>query len=98
MLRAAAIAYGILHILVGIVLLVKVHVAVDIVGYLILSGLIITGALLYENGRYRPKLLSSFGRWQVTDERFIDPATGKHMRVRYNPDTGEQDYEESGGE
>jgi len=29
---------------------------------------------------------------QKTDEVFIDPATGKSMRVWFNPETGEREY------
>jgi len=29
---------------------------------------------------------------QPTDEAFIDPETGKRMRVWYNPTTGQREY------
>jgi hypothetical protein len=30
--------------------------------------------------------------WEPTDERFVDPTTGRHMRVWLNPADGERRY------
>lgn len=32
------------------------------------------------------------GNWRPTDERFVDPETGKLVTVWYNPDNGERRY------
>lgn len=34
------------------------------------------------------------GRWQTTDERFVDPETGKLVTVWYDPESGERRYVE----
>ena len=34
------------------------------------------------------------GGWQPTSERFIDPATGKHVEVWFEPKSGERRYVE----
>ncbi len=44
--------------------------------------------------RYRGSRKSAGGRSaaQPTDEVFVDPQSGKRMRVWYNPATGEREY------
>ena len=66
------------------------------------AGLIIWGALqlaivlagfVFERVRYKPldTMLPGSG-WEATSERFIDPETGAHVRVWFNPRTGERRY------
>jgi hypothetical protein len=43
----------------------------------------------YRGGR---KSASNGGASQPTDEVFIDPETGRRMRVWYDPGTGKRDY------
>ena len=59
--------------------------------YLGINGLVIIVGVLFERGRYQPKV-SADGDWEVTNEKFQDPTTGKWMTVRYNKKTGERDY------
>ncbi|GEM_PF-243908 len=62
--------------------------------YLAISGALLLAATAFERGRYRPRVSSSSGRWQLTGERFKDPSSGRLMEVRFNPETGERDYVE----
>ncbi len=91
MLRYALIAYGVLCLVVAVALLAvgaTVWVAVD----LIVNGVIIVGALAVERGRYRPRIDAASGPWELTGERFVDPASGHLTEVRYNRDTGQREY------
>ncbi|HEY9287917.1 MAG TPA: hypothetical protein VIT43_07840 [Candidatus Dormibacteraeota bacterium] len=90
MLRKAILAYGVLAIVCGILLLAA-GIGVGIVIYLLIQGIVVLAALLFERGRYRPTVTQS-GDWQETEERFVDPSTGQLMKVRYNPRTGVRDY------
>ena len=56
--------------------------------------IVIVVALLFERGRYKPKVSGGDG-WQRTGEKFQDPTTGKWMAVRFNKKTGERDYIET---
>lgn len=90
MLRKAILAYGVLAIVVGILLLAA-GIGLGIVGYLLIQGIVVLAALLFERGRYQPRVTRS-DDWQDTEERFVDPSTGQLMKVRYNPRTGARDY------
>jgi hypothetical protein len=49
--------------------------------------------LLIERWRYKRLTSSRPGPdWQVTDERFVDPETGKLVTVYFHPATGERRY------
>ena len=89
MLRKAILAYGVLALIGGIVQALAGILTV-LVFYLCSNGAIVIAALLFERGRYRPTLTPG-GKWQETGERFVDPSTGKLMKVRYNPQTGVRD-------
>jgi hypothetical protein len=43
----------------------------------------------YRGGR---KSASDGGAWRQTDEVFIDPESGRRMRVWYDPSTGKREY------
>ena len=90
MLRKAILAYGVLAV-VGAIVLALAGVITGLVFYLFVNGAIVIAALLFERGRYRPEV-SQDGPWQETAERFVDPTTGRLMKVRYNPQTGARDY------
>ena len=94
MLRAFVVGLAALAFLVFCVLGVVVHPAFF---YEAFGALVVLVAALFEARRYRARV-SSLGAagWQDTDERFTDPTTGRLMRVRYNPQTGERDYVEVG--
>jgi hypothetical protein len=50
-------------------------------------------ALLFENRRYQRLADTRPGApWQATDERFVDPDSGKLVTVYFNPMTGERRY------
>ena len=71
-----------------------------ITGALLLSfylgglGAAMVVGVAFEKGRYKPDATSGDIEWQVTNERFFDDTSGKWMRVRFNPKTGERDYVE----
>jgi hypothetical protein len=90
MLRRLILVYGILAI-IGAVALAAAGILTGLVFYLLVNGVIVVAALLFERGRYRPQVTEG-GRWQETGERFIDPSTGQLMKVRYNPQTGARQY------
>jgi hypothetical protein len=90
MLRKAILAYGVLAIIVGILLLAA-GIGPGAVVYVLIQGVVVVAALLFERGRYHPVNIES-GQWQETGERFVDPTTGQLMKVRYNPQTGARDY------
>ncbi|WP_419815985.1 hypothetical protein [Glacieibacterium sp.] len=55
-------------------------------------GIVLAG-FVFERVRYKSFDTSEPGPgWEVTLERFIDPATGAHVRVWFNPTTGERRY------
>jgi len=56
-------------------------------------GAVLLAAVLLERWRYRPSGPAHPDAWQPTGERFIDPESGRPMRVLYNPSTGERRYE-----
>ena len=88
-LRIAVAIFGALLLLTGLGLMLVNLVFVQ----LAFSGAVILLGTLFEARRYRARVSTSVG-WQDTPEKFIDPTTGKRMRVRYNPSTGERDYVE----
>jgi hypothetical protein len=55
--------------------------------------LILLFALAVEHWRYKPLTSSRPGPdWIPTDERFVDPVSGKLVTVFYKPTTGERRY------
>jgi len=90
MLRKAILAYGVLAI-VGAVVLALAGIITGLVVYLFVNGAVVIAALLFERGRYRPTVTPG-GKWEDTEERFIDPSTGQLMKVRYNPQAGAREY------
>ena len=88
-LRIAVAVFGAVLLLAGLGLLFVNLVFVQ----LALSGAVILLGTLFEARRYRARVSTSAG-WQDTPEKFVDPTSGKLMRVRYNPSTGERDYVE----
>ena len=94
MLRRLIIAYGVLC-LIGAGILFAVHVAIVLVIYLAVNGLLIVGGIFFERKGYRPRVSQTGGNWQRTGERFVDPTTRREVEVYYNPQTGERDYREA---
>ncbi|WP_353228689.1 hypothetical protein [Novosphingobium sp.] len=63
----------------------------------IATGLLLIG-VVFERYRYQRLLDRAPGAgWQATEERFIDPETGKTVTVFFNAATGERRYV-AGGE
>lgn len=56
-------------------------------------GCVIAAAVLVERWRYRARRTEDGDGWQKTDERFVDPESGRAMQVFYNPRSGERRYE-----
>ncbi|HEY6621621.1 MAG TPA: hypothetical protein VIY68_18930 [Steroidobacteraceae bacterium] len=90
MLRAVVIAAGAILTCVGVGLIASgVHTPgwqALIIGVTVLIG------TLFERWRYRRIEEPSNDRWQRTDEKFIDPATGDPVEVMFDPRTGERRY------
>ena len=58
----------------------------------LVTGVIVLIGTLFERWRYRRIEVASNGRWQRTDEQFIDPTTGDPVEVMFDPRTGERRY------
>jgi hypothetical protein len=62
----------------------------------ILSAVALAG-LSFEARRYTRQFKDAGTRkWQLTDEKFIDPESGHLMQVRFDPVTGDRDYVDLG--
>ena len=94
MTSALRLALGVFD---GALLLAAVFLAMaGVVGPAIYAGsfgaLLFVG-LVFERWRYKPLTGDRLGPdWVATDERFIDPETGKLVTVYYHPATGERRY------
>jgi hypothetical protein len=62
--------------------------------WVIVAAVVVIGVVVAGFGwdRYRNDGKAGGESSQPTAEVFTDPATGKAMRVWYNPSTGERDY------
>lgn len=60
----------------------------------VIVGVVVVGVVVAVFGwdRYRGGEKTASESAQPTDEVFTDPATGRSMRVWYNPATGEREY------
>lgn len=90
-LRVAVVGAAAVALVAGILLAITVT---PLFAQLAVSGAVVLLGVLFEARRYRTR--STAGRWQDTDERFIDPSTGHLVQVRFNPQTGERDYVDLG--
>jgi hypothetical protein len=66
-----------------------------VVDWIILAVVIVgVVSVLFGWDRYRGKRKTAGdgGAWQATSEAFIDPDTGRKMRVWYDPGSGQRDY------
>ena len=89
-MRTVVITVAAILSFVGIGLLVS---GVTAPGWQALSiGAIVLIGTLFERWRYRRIEEASNGRWQRTDEQFIDPTTGDPVQVMFDPRTGERRY------
>jgi hypothetical protein len=79
-------------ILILVACLVAIASGVPIYGLTIVMAVICTG-LAIERRFYGANTDQRPGPgWQETSEQFIDDSTGDHVRVWYNPATGERRY------
>jgi hypothetical protein len=89
MLRTAVILVAAILACIGVVLIAcGVHVGWQA----LILGVIVLIGTLFERWRYRRIEQASNGRWQRTDEKFIDPTTGDPVEVMFDPRTGERRY------
>jgi hypothetical protein len=90
-LRAALYAIGGLSVAgaVALALFGCGPAAIGLAGW----ALVLVVGLLIERWRYKPLAERSPGPdWTATDERFVDPETGKLVTVYFHPATGERRY------
>jgi hypothetical protein len=60
---------------------------------LALPGVLLIGAALFEKWRYtRLREDRPGSNWVATNERFVDPESGRSVTVYYHPRTGERRY------
>ena len=61
------------------------------------TGAVLVLVIVFERPVYKPDEAARPGPpWQQTDERFIDPETGKPVTVFVKPETGERRYVQTG--
>jgi hypothetical protein len=90
MLRSVVITVAAILTCAGVAL---IACGVHAPGWQALSlGVIVLIGTLFERWRYRRIEEPSNGRWQHTDEQFIDPSTGSPVEVMFDPSTGERRY------
>jgi len=67
---------------------------VNVAVWVIVAVVVAVGVVVAVFGwdRYRSTGKAAGGSSQPTSEVFTDPATGKSMRVWYDPSTGEREY------
>ncbi|HEU0168532.1 MAG TPA: hypothetical protein VFS62_12205 [Chloroflexota bacterium] len=85
------VGFGLIFLL-GAAVASSLHAPAILVVYLAIGGGLLVVSIAIERSTYRPKVDSSRGTWQMTGERFRDPASGRMMEVRFNPATGQRDY------
>ena len=91
-LRAALFAIA-GFLLAGATALTIAGYTIGVVLRLAVPGLVLLFGLLVEAWRYKPLTDHQPGPgWIPTDERFIDPESGKLVAVFYKPATGERRY------
>ena len=90
MLRTVVIVVAAVLTCIGIGLIAS---GVHAPGWQVLAlGVLILVGTLFERWRYRRIEEASNGRWQRTDEQFIDPTSGQPVEVMFDPSTGERRY------
>jgi hypothetical protein len=93
LIRKVAIALGVLFFLAAAVAR-GLDVPRTVPLYLAIAGVLIVGSALSIRDTGGPRQEQPEGYWEMTGERFRDPATGSMMEIRHNPVTGERDYVE----
>lgn len=93
MLRTLVLALGGIAVAAGALLVRAGTLGPGI--YLVCIGVAIILGTAFERWRYR-KALPAGARWERTEERFEDPATGETMEVHYDRASGERRYVRTG--
>jgi hypothetical protein len=94
MLRMFLLVIGVLFLTAGITLFsVQPAVFIPAAYATFIGGILICGIIL-ERWRYRKPSKDVPDGWQETTESFLDPLTGKRLRVFYHAETGERKYVE----
>lgn len=91
MLRVLVVAIGV-ACLIGAAFLA--HLAWFAALELGIFGALILASTFFEK-HYRERRIGGSG-FQKTDERFVDPTSGKLVEVQYDPSTGERAYVDPG--
>jgi hypothetical protein len=89
MLRTVVIAGAAILTGVGVVL---VACGVHAGWQALTAGVIVLIGTLFERWRYRRIEKRPGGPWQQTGEQFLDPTSGDHVEVMFDPRTGERRY------
>jgi hypothetical protein len=83
--------------LAGAVIGIFLGAPVFAVLWLFCIGLTLTVGVLFERVHYKLLAARAPGPgWVATDERFVDPTTGRMVQVHIKPDTGERLYVDRG--
>jgi hypothetical protein len=91
MLRALILAIGALMILGGVTVSLTGIAAPALWLFAVGAALVIGTA--FERVFYKPLITGNTGPgWADTGERFVDPETGKMVKVLYNAASGERQY------
>lgn len=93
MLRRTLLAIGALLSAAGVISVLAGNAPVAV--WLFFTGAVLVLGIVYERWRYRDTLSRPEPHWRSTDERFIDPGTGRRLEVWFDPDTGTRHYVES---
>ena len=92
LLRAALLIVG-LAMTAGAAALAGIGCGLGIALRLAIPGLVLVVAALFERWRYKRLAGSRPGHeWVATDERFVDPESGRLVTVYLLPATGERRY------
>ncbi len=91
-LRTLAVALGVLAVVAGVAIGLRVPRAWPVALDLTVLGVMIVVTTIWER-RYRHRLALRGGAgFEATGESFVDPTTGTTVDVDYNPATGERLY------
>jgi hypothetical protein len=94
MLRIGLFLLGLAALFAGLVFIVSGG-PLPVVIWLLGFGLVLTLGVAYERVHYKSLAASRPGPgWERTEERFIDPATGKQVTVYFRTTDGERMYVE----
>jgi hypothetical protein len=94
MLRAGLFVLGVAALAAGVVL-IALGGPLPVIVWLLGLGLVLTFGIVFERVRYKSLSARRPGLdWQRTEERFVDPETGKLVTVYFRARDGERMYVE----